>query len=183
MPEKRQSEIAKEISYEWKMLCWTHETLHEEIGEEVAGDEDTPFLAVKSFFGTSMTSEENIEGSALLESFLLHVRNLRDFLFRDSSNHKDDVLAVDYFILQEDWRKIRPPMGKYLNGLRERINKALAHISYTRLDYRMDKLWNVEQIKNDLTLPWNAFLNAIPPEKRQWFPIGSGGDGNGAGSL
>lgn len=166
--EKRLREIAKEVSYEWEMLCWTFGTLYEEIGEEVAGEEDAPFLAVTHFFGTSL---EEREGSALLEPFLLHVRNLRDFLYNDSSP-KDDVLATHFFDHPDDWRKKRPPMGEYLKSIRDRLNKALAHISYARLDYRKDRRWNVAKIKHDLKTPWQAFLDTLPSERCQWFRSG-----------
>lgn len=164
--EKRQTEIAKEVYYEWDMLCWTFEALCREIGEQVVGDVGHPFLAVRYFFGTSL---EEREGSALLEPFLLHTRNLREFLYTDRSKYKDDVLAVHFFDDPNDWKRERPPMGEYLESIRERLNKALAHISYARLDYRKEKQWNVKQIKADLNMPWEAFLNALPAKKGQWF--------------
>jgi hypothetical protein len=162
----QQRQIAEEVSYEWELLRWTFATLRTQIGEKVVRDAGTPFLAVRCFFGTSL---EEPRGSALLEPFLLHVRNLRDFLYCDNPSHEDDVVAVHFFDHPDDWTTRRPPMAEYLTSIRKRLNKALAHISYARLDYRSNKTWNIGQIKQDLTVPWEAFLNALPPRKRQWF--------------
>jgi hypothetical protein len=104
----------------------------------------------------------------MLEPFLLHARNIREFLYQDSAL-KDDVLAVHFFDKPNDWTARRPAIGEYLKSLRERLNKALAHVSYTRRNYRNDDGWNVGQIKRELEGPWNAFIDALPAEKRQWF--------------
>jgi hypothetical protein len=159
--EQRQMEIAKEVCYEWKMLCWTYESLRRRIGEEVVRDKGEPFLAVRFLVGTSF---EECTGSASLEPFLLHVRNLRDFLYKDRSRD-DDVLAVDFFDDPDVWRNTCPPMGDYLKSIKERLNKAFSHISYSRLAYRTDKRWNIGQIRRDLSTPWKVFLEAIPTEK------------------
>jgi hypothetical protein len=159
-------EISRDIFYEWRMLCWTFQNICIEIGDEVVGNTDEPFLSVKCFIGTC---EEERKGSALLETFLLHVRNIRDFLYKDESKN-DDVLAIHYFKNPEEWKMLRPPIGDYLNGIKERLNKALAHISYTRLEYRKNNKWNVIQIRNDLAKPWEVFLDALTAEQQKWFP-------------
>ena len=88
--EEQLSEIAKEVSYEWGMLRWTYEQISTRFEDEVRGDEGKPGLGVPWDSGTA---SNDYEGPAKLEPFLLHARNLRDFLYRDGSPH-DDVLAV-----------------------------------------------------------------------------------------
>ncbi|MFH1919163.1 MAG: hypothetical protein ABIP48_04640 [Planctomycetota bacterium] len=153
---------AEPIVYEWGMFCWTFTELGRTMKEEVTDGE--PRLELAIFVGTSLVANKKI--SALLESFLLHARNLRDFLYKDNAA-KDDVLAVHFFDQAEDWRKRRPPKGSYLESLRDRLNKALAHISYSRLKYRDDMRWNIAQIKHDIETPWEAFLLALPDDKRE----------------
>ena len=165
--EKRQREIAKEVSYERTMLCWTCGMLCRQTGgnDEVVGEDGTPFLSVTHFVGTSSADED---GSALLEAFLLHVRNLRDFLYDDQPT-QDDVVAAHFFDRPDEWRRNRPPLGEYVKSIRKRLNKALAHISYARLDYRKDKKWSIGRIKRELDAAWEAFIEGLPREKRPWF--------------
>jgi hypothetical protein len=162
--EREQEEIASDVAYEWEMLSWTFQTICRRIGKEVVSEADSPFPAVW-YCGTSRDTQE---ASAMLEPFLLHVRNIRDFLYCNSLQ-KDDVLAVHFFVKPNDWIAVRPPLGNYLESLRERINKSLAHLSYARLKYRSDEGWNIERIKNELDKPWRAFIDVLSPEKRQWF--------------
>ncbi len=165
MPNEEQlKEIAEEVSYEWEMLLWAFGPLCREMGVETA----SPILTEMCFYGTTV---DNCIGSALLEVFLLHVRNIRDFLYEKDRPRDDDVLATQFFVgTATDWPKMRPDMrGCYLDSNRGRLDKSLAHITYPRLKYREDKTWKVGQIKCDLDAPWNAFLNALPKERRSWF--------------
>ena len=117
---QEQEKIAPEIAYEWEMLCWTFQKICERIGEEVVASEaSSPFPAIW-YSGTSRYTQD---ASAMVEPFLLHVRNIRDFLYCDSSR-PDDVLAVHFFDKPSDWITRRPPLGDYLGNVRERLNKS-----------------------------------------------------------
>jgi hypothetical protein len=167
--EQQQEEIAPDVAYEWEMLSWTSETLCRETDGRVLSEAAIPFPAVLSY-GTSPDAQE---ASAMLEPFLLHARNVREFLYCDSSR-QDDVLAVHFFDKPSDWTAKRPTLGNYLESVRRRLNKAVAHLSYARLNYRSDEGWNVKQIKADLKKPWTAFKRALSPEKRKWFEVQGG---------
>jgi hypothetical protein len=75
-----------------------------------------------------------IAHSALLESALVHLRLLDDFLGKDSQyRHKDDVLAIDYL---DSWKQ-----EYVLDGSdRNLINAQVAHLSMRR---QAGQLWDV----------------------------------------
>ncbi len=163
--EEEQKGIASDVIYEWKMFSWTFEALRRSSVEKVLSVKEIPFPAVLCY-GTSLYEED---ASAMLEPFLLHARNIRDFLYRDFAQREDDVLAADFFDDAALWTARRPPIGKYLESLRERLNKAVAHLSYRRLKNRSDEGWDIKQIKSELRTPWNAFIRTLPQKKKQWF--------------
>lgn len=61
--------------------------------------------------------------NAILESFLIHARNLIDF-FYSNSRYSDDVVAEDFIY---DWRTQEPTATDLLNDTRTRANKHLVH--------------------------------------------------------
>ena len=106
-------------------------------------------------------------GAAILESFLLHARVIRDFLWEDRKRKPDDVLAIEFFENDEDWKTARPEQGRLLRAERRRLNKALAHLTHARDVNTSD--WDICSIKDELDEGWKAFLTALPPERRSWF--------------
>ncbi len=107
--------------------------------------------------------------SVALESFLIHVRNLRDFLYGAGTN-PDDVVAGDFFPGLGQWEAIRPPMPKVIEDNRERLNKTLAHISYSRLKYKGSaKAWPSQQIASELIAVVRVFLRHLPQNRSPWF--------------
>ncbi len=104
-----------------------------------------------------------------LESFLVHVRNLREFLY-DAGTNPDDVVAGDFFPGPGQWEAIRPPMPKVIEDNRERLNKALAHISYSRLKYKGPaKKWPSQHIASELIAVVRVFLRNLPQGRSAWF--------------
>ena len=73
--------------------------------------------------------------NTLLESCLLHARNLLDFFETQSQDrHKDDVLAVDYGFAAQ-------PIA-FDPSYHDRLNKDLAHITYARVGRTLEeKTW------------------------------------------
>ena len=106
-----------------------------------------------------------------LESFLVHVRNLREFLYGAGTN-RDDVVAGDFFPGPGQWEdiNIRPPMPKVIEANRERLNKALAHVSYSRLKYKGPaKAWPSQQMASELIAVVRVFLRHLPQDRSAWF--------------
>jgi hypothetical protein len=77
--------------------------------------------------------------NALLESTLLHSRNLLGF-FEQFTRHKDDVLAEDFGFAHRTIN-IDPEY-------RRRLNKDLSHLTYSRLSRNTleDKFWDYNQL-------------------------------------
>jgi len=112
----------------------------------------------------------------LLEVFLLHDRNLRDFFEREP-NH-DDVVAKDF---SDDWLLNQWP--DHVNDQRsakddrysERklINKLLAHITYFRGEIRSGSpaeiSWPLPAMFATTRSEFLKFVALLPVDERKWF--------------
>ena len=91
--------------------------------------------------------------SAIIESFAIHTRNLLKFFF-DDKPREDDVVANDFFHVQNEWNHIREKFGdkELLNRIFDRVNKEVAHITYKRLEVTSEeKSWEeIRTITKDL---------------------------------
>jgi len=100
--------------------------------------------------------------NALLESFLIHLRNLIDFLYLPKCN-KDDILAQDFFPNPEDWLKLRPKQGESLDTAKRKTNKLLAHLTYSRLRIPKDQAkWDFMYLRNEIVSRIQVFLGVCP---------------------
>jgi len=79
--------------------------------------------------------------NACLESFLMHARNLIDFL-EDKRNGADDITCADF--LNQTGQKIPAINVPLSSGLKNKINKHLSHITRKRLSKK--PLWNYDLI-------------------------------------
>ena len=107
------------------------------------------FYEVEQLLDASSTKTHNTcLNNALLESTLVHARILLDFYERPTRTIRhegkqqiemDDVLAVDYGFPA---RQVEIPPVE-----RERLNKDLAHLTYSRADRRPeDKGWDYRKV-------------------------------------
>ena len=108
-------------------------------------------------------SDDANQSHLMLEGFLLHARVLRDFLVKSKSSRCDDVLA-EHFLEEPVVCTWSCP---HLREHKERLDKLLAHLTYTRLD--AEKEWNVTKIHAEIECAWRKFLDALPEKTRQWF--------------
>lgn len=70
--------------------------------------------------------------NALVEAFAVHARGLSDFLFR--APRQDDAAAEQFFAPGE-WAALRgEEISPQLRAVRERTNKEIAHLTYSRLN-------------------------------------------------
>jgi len=110
---------------------------------------DAVFYEIEQLlFACSYKSDNNNINNALLESTMIHVRALLDFFekpersTRRVGNQKvelDDVLATDFNFYTRDIQ-IQPQD-------RERLNKDLAHLTYSRVDRSQeDKRWAYQSV-------------------------------------
>ena len=116
--------------------------------------------------GTGIMPKEVLEASVFVECFLLHARVLRDFFCR--SGYKDDDVTAGEFI--SGWSA--PPVSDYhtLEGEKERLDKALAHLTTPRVQYDTSgKAWNLAAIRQELEDIIRRFLASVPTDKAAWF--------------
>lgn len=109
--------------------------------------------------------------NALLEVMLLHARALREFFATGKQSKgmpRQDIFARHYLNDESLWTKEGVTFD-YLEAERERINRALAHLSYSRLDYEDDKGWNDLAIIGEIENAWRQLYKVLSPEMRQRF--------------
>jgi hypothetical protein len=77
--------------------------------------------------------DDPVVENGLLESFTVHARLVRDFLYVDEPQYPTDAAAADYFD-DDTWQETRPAMSERVAGINERVGKEIVHLSYRRLD-------------------------------------------------
>jgi hypothetical protein len=88
-----------------------------------------------------------------LEAFLLHVRNLRDFLAW--SNNHNNVIAADFL-----GRPVRVRMPLLRSpAVRARLNRRIAHLSYSRA--RLGRGWNVPALLAEVEVAMRRFTDRL----------------------
>lgn len=99
--------------------------------------------------------------NALLESFVIHLRALSDFLYAEAKK-PDDVLASDFFG-PEEWSKLRPVESELLKKARLRAHKEIVHLTYERLNVTPEtKPWMFIEIANEIHSVLGVFLQHAP---------------------
>lgn len=117
-----------------------------------------------------MTTLEDNEKNLALEGFLLHYRNLRSFLCPGSEPWTDDIVASD-FLGSGELSDVgdSATIGQH----KDRLDKMLAHLSYTRETYieAKDYGWQTAQMTVVLLDQLEMFLAKLPADRRDWFPV------------
>ncbi len=113
-------------------------------------------------------------GAFAVECCLLHVRNVLDFLYPRLRVHADDIVADDFTAGR--WSRERPDAaavqlaGMPLQRVRQRLDKELAHLTYSRVHAREEQLWeHVVSIAEDLLTLARCFLRSLDEPERSWF--------------
>ena len=116
--------------------------------------------------------------NANIEAFLVHYRNIRDFLYPrplircpDPSNPKMSQVAIDTaiaFDFDSGWTdEFDKWKGVTGDDEADAINKCLQHVSYTRLDLKRD--WPRPKMCNEIIKHFGRFLQRLQAEQREWF--------------
>ncbi len=102
-----------------------------------------------------------------LETFLLHSRLLRDFLWANPNPlyAKTEVLAEHY---SSTWPQVRSKCPPTLTATRKAMNAQLAHISRRRVQPSavQDLAARVSPIRDEIRSGWKAFLGHLGPDPR-----------------
>jgi hypothetical protein len=88
------------------------------------------------------------KSNVLIESFVLHSRNLIDFFITvNSKKQDDDVIASDFNTQTNNWINNLNTYKSYLQRIKTRANKELAHLTSKRKSgATKDKAWDFEKI-------------------------------------
>lgn len=105
--------------------------------------------------------------NALLESFLIHARNLHDFFFEEGMNPNDDVF-VRHYLATDKLEAFRRTRGNAILD-KTKVNKLLAHITFSRAAYVNNKGWPAQEIFQQLMTIAMQFHQCLSPENKKLF--------------
>lgn len=109
------------------------------------------------------------EKNVYLETFVIHTRCLLDFLYTPENVKPDDILAEHYIDNPEVYIENFSEMHEILKKARNRANKDLAHLTYSRvLETSNEEKWT-SKISEEITLAFAKFLELVTSNKREWF--------------
>ena len=161
-------DLAGVIGYEFRMFAHLCERLHGPF--ESSGHFEPGNIELT---GSSDDTEYKRDLSAQLEGLLLHARILRDFFYyfefkkHATGRWRDDLMAQDFI---PDWTLTRPPAGDYLCENKERMDKAVAHLTKKRVEYKsLGMKWDVPRLRGELQPVIDHFKERLTPETRGWF--------------
>lgn len=108
--------------------------------------------------------------NALIESFSVHARNLYHFFYTGAKKRRDgDVIAEDFITDLKIFRSLRTPQKEFQVML-ERTGRELSPLRYHGSTYRKRKKpINVPDIQGKIEVTINAFIMALPEERKVWF--------------
>jgi hypothetical protein len=96
------------------------------------------------------------------EAFLLHYRNLKQFLNNENRRYADDVKATHY---SDSWPSTSNVVGEPDED--DRLNKRLAHVSYTRDS--LTRSWDYPCMEKRISDAFDRFLSLVKLQHRSLF--------------
>ncbi len=110
--------------------------------------------------------------AVVMESFLVHARNLNHFFYateiaRESTPPKairlDDVIVEDYFESSaHHW--LKPLDNRLSRDELQKVNRQLAHLSYSRVVTNRES-WDFQKIEASLTATYDLFIRSVPKSR------------------
>lgn len=115
-------------------------------------------------------------GNFYLEAFLLHLRSLDEFFYKDVIEatkvepplrhvelHRSDVTALSFVRGQQEWLAARPARPDQLRRSYRRINRTIQHLSWQRLSSSWDEDHNPFAKSQDWSVwgVWDALKPTI----------------------
>jgi hypothetical protein len=122
--------------------------------------------AVEKFANKRLSDQDH---NAFMESFAIHLRCLRDFLWGKRRPHNpEDAFASD-FCDPGVWETRRPPLPaalKAIEGKRQRIGREIVHLTYHRLDIEAEaKDWDLTELMRAIAEGLDEFAEVAKPER------------------
>lgn len=116
------------------------------------------------------------ERNVWYEGLVLHARVLRDFFLTKWNNgsrvtHDTDIVAADFFTDPTTWGYTSATLPTYLGAHKERMDGALAHLSFRRLDYEnKQKSWDPDCILSEIGDMWLEFIKRLQDRNEPAVP-------------
>lgn len=98
--------------------------------------------------------------NAAVESFLIHVRALKDF-FEGNNNYSDDLTCLDF--KSRNGKPCSPQILELKADFKKALDKSVAHITKTRLLHKVE--WDILLIRNAINKAAYLFLSSCSPEE------------------
>jgi hypothetical protein len=118
-------------------------------------------------FATQRLSDQ--DHNAFVESFAIHVRCLRDFLWGKRGPHNpEDAFASDFCDpgVWETGPPALPAALKAIEGKRQRIGREIVHLTYHRLDIKAEtKDWDLTELMRAIADGLHEFAKVAKPER------------------
>lgn len=95
-----------------------------------------------------------------VESFAIHLRNMITF-FYPTNPRPNDVLAMNFFLGEETWSRIRPKVSSELEIAKRRADTEVGHLTTFRQNGTpKSKEWDVLLLVNELMPVAEIFVNS-----------------------
>jgi len=123
----------------------------------------------KSTFSTFSAERKQVIINSLLESFLVHARNLIDFL--EKNKEQDDIVCSDFKDKNGDFINKIPV--NLQSDMKIHMNKYVNHLTETRKSTK--PAWKLHEIKQGINKSLEDFINQLSD---QYFPTQGNKDRN-----
>jgi hypothetical protein len=105
------------------------------------------------------------DGNAYLESWVIHLRNLIEFLYQDSPR-STDVTAHDFFANPGDWINTRTSRTATIDAAWTRANKEISHLTTQRIaGTPTNKAWDTAGLTAEVVDELRRFEQAASPTR------------------
>ena len=151
------SEGLGHIIYEYNMLIGTASLINDI--DILRNSPNTPLSNVENKFISDFNK------NSLLESFVIHARNLIDFFNGKESKKEDDILLRDFNINKDlykvfDYHPLELEKTE-IEKQYDRMSKEISHLTYKRTNNVNLKQWDLDYIKEIITKRFNDFITEI----------------------
>ncbi len=123
------------------------------------------FSRLAEFLNTRNEGEDPGSKNMMLEDFILHARNLRNFFY--GSKKKKDAVAIDFVEDLVRWSKVRPKEREKrgIKRVYKHASKELAHLTYKRKHKVSEKTkWPCNTILREILEVVDGFIDCVRKE-------------------
>lgn len=151
------SEALSHIVYEYNMLIGTASLMNDI--NILRNSPNTPLNNIENKFISDYNK------NSILESFIIHARNLIDFFNGKESKKDDDILLRDFNVNKDLYKVfVYHPLELEKTEIEkqyDRMCKEISHLTYKRTNNENFKQWDLDDIKKIITERFNGFITEI----------------------